>query len=457
MSAPDAFAFHTFRTLSKMVKKGGQADPGFAATGAPPALIDALSSLFMIPHLKTGEIASQFIAGHFSEATARFLRELRTETLPSFDIQSAFMGVSLLARETRALLGQGIFGVDLSQVQPYQSADARKKVAFFCTTSFLNARMSLLLGRDFLTPDPAWDAVYAGLSSSAFPAVFAPRTEADFVPGVGRVDRYFADGGLFDNLPFFPALEVLSAIQLSQASREAEQIRNRIAKRAENPNLFIAAGLNAATTEDGVYDTLFRTNKRAKSLSIESKTQSFARASEKIAESLRSIVREKYKDGFKGLTEDQLDFLEGSVCARVVSISPSDPEHVNPTFAFCNSTGLKQERVQNSIADGCFQTLITIAKDPTIAPRSNVTLSDQVHAQGQEKKISRFDKPCPYFQRDGRALVCPFTLKPHRTETTKEQVREVSTIWERCSRDPIHRSNAKSGHRVHPAKMNAIN
>src|ERR1035441_9328203 len=75
-----------------------------SAASRAPIRTDALSSLFVIPHRNTAAIASQFVAGHFSAAVAKFLSEVRQETLASFDIRSCVMGVSLLEAETRRLL-----------------------------------------------------------------------------------------------------------------------------------------------------------------------------------------------------------------------------------------------------------------------------------------------------------------------------------------------------------------
>ena len=64
------------------------------------------------------------------------------------------------------------------------------------------------------------------------------------MPGAGRTDRFFADGGMFDNLPFFPALEVLSAVQHGVPFTTADELQRKLAERAAGPNLIISAGLN---------------------------------------------------------------------------------------------------------------------------------------------------------------------------------------------------------------------
>ena len=104
--------------LRRMVCGGSRADAGFAATGAPPALIDAIANVSMIPHRRTAAIASSFVAGHITEAVHRFLEEVRRETLVSFEIQTALMGASLLEPQARRLLGEGVAGVHLDRVQP---------------------------------------------------------------------------------------------------------------------------------------------------------------------------------------------------------------------------------------------------------------------------------------------------------------------------------------------------
>jgi len=116
--------------LARKIEQGSKADPGYAATGAPPVLTDALSSLFTIPHRNTSEITSEFVAGHFSSAIVRFLKEIRRETLPSFGIRQFVMGVSLLEGEAERLLAFSDDGAELRSAQPYQcTTPSGRKVA----------------------------------------------------------------------------------------------------------------------------------------------------------------------------------------------------------------------------------------------------------------------------------------------------------------------------------------
>ena len=419
--------------LRRMVLRGSQADAGYAATGAPPALIDAISTLFMIPHRQTAEIASAFVTGHNTKAVSRFLRQLRNETLTSFEIQNALMGVSLLEQEARKLLGEEVSQVRTDRPQPYHyPAPGKSKVSFFCTTSFLNARQSLVLGRDFLTPDPTWDSIYEGLSSSAFPTVFAPCSEARLLPGKGRPDRLFADGGILDNLPFFPAIEILGAVQESGVAGPPADVLSRLEHRTKQRDVIIAAGLDALPEDPSSYDTLIKIRNRAKSLSVTSKVDTFLSGCKSTKRALEDIVR-----NCKEVGEKDAEFLDGVVSAAILRIYPSDKDHINPTFAFCSTTGMKPERVSRSIADGCFRSLIqfqsTYHGDETTRAAFDKRGSCRVH----ELKI-RTDRTkgiaaptdCPYFMLGDKPLGCPFA------KTGSDQVKAIRNV---CASDDVHR------------------
>ena len=412
--------------LRRMVLRGSKADAGFAATGSPPALIDAISQLFMIPHRCTTSIASEFVAGHVTSAVHQFLKQVRGETLQSFDVVRALMGISLLEPEARNLLGQNIKEVHHDQVQPYHwPAQGKKKVSFFCTTSFLNARTGLLLGRDFLTANASYDCVSAALASSAFPVVFSPRSEAEFVPGMGHPDRLFADGGMFDNLPFFPALEVLGDAQTAGKKKDIQSVLAHIRQRTKNRDIFIAAGLDADPEPFSDYDTLFKIRKRAKTLAANSKTETFAGCSRRAQEALQEIASPES-------IVSNLDtvFLDRAVSAAILKIVPTDKKHINPTFAFCKSAGMKADTVRLSIADGCFQTLLAFHK--SYAHNDQVRLGfEGTEVPGLQPAFSRDSDHahCPYFSLDGIRLECPFAAA---------QSPSVKAIRDVCGADKAH-------------------
>jgi predicted acylesterase/phospholipase RssA len=421
--------------LARRIRAGSQADAGYAATGAPPELTDALSSLLTIPHNKTIRITSSFVAGHFSAATAAFLTQVRRETLPSFNIQNCIMGVSLLESAARRLLQFSETGDELHLVQPYmQNTTSGRQVAFFGTTSFLNASTPFLLGRDFLSTGPSWSTVQEGLCSSAFPAVFAARAEADLMPGVGRSDRFFADGGMFDNLPFFPAFEVIGAVQASQPTFPLPYFQAKLLERSRNRNLIICAGLNEKPRRDPhfVGDTLFAIHDRAQKLSYESKTNTFLSS----AATSNRLYDEIVNCDLNCLLQSDLDFLNGYVPAEIVDITPTDAAHINGTFAFCKTLGMNPLRIQASIADGCFQTLKQLAGG--VPARANPRLTDTLvnfvdRDKGQHGKETSCH--CPYFHLAGKAFSCPFSA----TKTDS-----ALAVYGVCGKDPAHQQEVKS-------------
>jgi predicted acylesterase/phospholipase RssA len=436
--------------LRRMVLAGSRADAGYAAAGAPPPLIDALSNLFLIPHDKTLAIAREFVAGHFSKALNCFLAQVRKETLPSLDIKDAIMGTSLLEDTSEKLIaGSGTnTHISLDRVQPYHQGDT--PVSFFATTSCVNRRMSLVLGRDFFTVDPSYDFLKAALSSSAFPAAFAPRTEAELVPGSGRTDLFFADGGMFDNLPFLPAVEILTAVQSSGRSanlqdsrepqpREIDAILDRLQKRTETPDVFIAVGLDAdPPIEKQEFDNFIKVKKRASSLKKNGKIESFRRLSVRTHKSLLELVanRRPLEQWLRSLALPDrvrtLKLLDGAVDASILKIVPSDDDHVNRTFGFCHATGMNKETVRKSIADGCFQSLLQLqeqAGKPEFA-----ALRPQAEGLKFELRANASASECGWFTKNGTPLLCPFA----------QESGEVAAIRTACVKDKVHRKICKA-------------
>jgi hypothetical protein len=309
------------------------------------------------------------LAGHVTLATNLFLRQLKKETLKRLDIECAVLGTSLLEPAARALLG----AVDtvLTERQPFRLAN----MAFFATTTNLITQSPLLLGGNGLLPKAPYDYVEAALASSAFPAVFAPRPQSQVFPGSGRADILFSDGGMFDNLPFLPAIEILSHAQRGYRSPNGkgsaitalEFLKARHAK----PDLLIAGALNALPEDEpgagGPFDTLAAIRQRAASLQNNVKIRSFEFAAKRIHDQIGRYVEmpenPKWANsgGIHPADTTKLHSADGMVDAAVLPVFPASPEHLNGTFAFCASTGLEAGRVRKSIADGCYQTLLAFS------------------------------------------------------------------------------------------------
>ena len=426
--------------VRRMVKAGSRADAGYAAAGAPPALIDAISGLFLIPHENTRLIAQRFVAGHFAQAVDEFLAQVRLETLPSLDIEYAVMGTSLLEGAARNLLQLEVTDVP----QPYH----KQGISFFATTSYLNRRMPLLLGRDFLTSGSSYDFIKACLSSSAFPSVFAPRTEAEVIPGRGRTTAYFSDGGMFDNLPFIPAIDVLRVIQQSgnsaglatgrdPAAAEVDAILDRLKHRVVQRDVFIAAGLNAdpgLLEKNEALDTVVKIAQRSRALESNGKIDAFVGNAVRTHKLLEAVVanaravRERLLDSTRPPSErvEALKFLDGVVDLSVLKVVPADKKHINGTFAFCRALGMKQDTIRRSIGDGCFQTLLQVSKSR--ADDSFAALSKGPPIFYHPGRVQ--DGECPWFKAGGDRLKCPFA---------DGATADVSAIRKLCASDAAHK------------------
>lgn len=463
--------------LRRLIEAGTRSDPGYAAVGAPPALIDALSQLFLMPHSTTMRIAAEFVAGHYTRAAGHFWRAVQRETLDRLDIRQSVMGVSLLKPTARRLLGDGLSAVDgqaidLDRCQPFHLPSPHPRVSLFATATKLDTKSLILLGRDFPAGATRLNFLNAVLGSGAFPAAFAPQPESSIFPGLGKSDVLFSDGGMFDNLPFFPALDMLAELQRTwsrerQARHGAEPFSTEyLVQRAKSPYLFIAGALDATPLDGGSYDDLLSVRRRATKLKKNLKIESF----EKVADLIDSLVTRLTSLARSGRSADA-KFLDGIVHAGVLKIVPTDEAHLNPTFAFSATTGFEKKRVQRAIADGCHQTLKALADAqagvdsiPKVTMRSVRALSEagKIPWIASRSPLGIFNqrRSCPYFLRapGGRiaesfdVFPCPFaTAQP---SPGLEDTSAVVGIYDVCARNPAYRRNAGQGAKP-PARAKA--
>jgi len=427
------------------VMRGSRGDPGFAATGAPPVLIDALSDLFFIPREGTAAVARRFIAGDVTGAVAEFGRLAKAHTLPRFGIENAFMGASLIEGVARKLLGDPAGLINLKTHQPYMQkgkSELQTNVALFATSTDLGTESMFWLGDESGLERSQYDFVEAALASSAFPFVFSPRRESDLFPGNGSREKRYSDGGLFDNLPFGPATALLANAQRLGAKTRA--MHEVLADRVKAPDLFLvgALDLNPETDPDGSasFGSRAGISKRGGALRKNVKIRSFERLSAKVDQQLQAVC------AAGKIPLENADVLASVVNAAVLPIFPSDMDHINPTFAFCATLDFKPKRVALSIANGCFQTLAALAVKPPGAndTPSERTLTERSLEALRKDRIAKIswlrpafgapDLPnssrCPYFSKDGgkTGLDCPFQ---NGTATGR-------AVHRGCVDDPVH-------------------
>lgn len=466
--------------LRKIVARGAAGDPGLAAAGAPPPLMDAISELFLIPLDNTRQIASAFVGGQVARASVEFFQQVRAHSLEQLGIREALIGTSLLEPQVRKLAGSAHW--DLGLPHPFlmrTGHGADRKIAFFATTVHLQAERTTSLGTEVNRQSRSYDFVQAGLASSAFPAVFAPRRDSEVYPGLGARDVFYFDGGAFDNLPFVPVLQLLGGIQRAYADTQLRQWDCFLRQRWLHPDLFLVGALSERPQADlpAQYQTLLEIVGRAGRLADNEKIYAYKRSSAKIDRQLAQLQRLSIPP----LTAHQEKLLNLTVNAAVLAAFPTDKNHLNGSFEFCASLGMDRAKIGRSIADGCFQTLHGIAtnleeglqrgRPPEQLPLVARSLRG-LHQLGILPAVERNGGggglqhgQCPFFvsnadpqQRlgerpagsgDPRRFVCPFfaaagalAKNPGALESTQEEgeaaSRNAEGIYCSCIHDPAH-------------------
>jgi hypothetical protein len=283
------------------------------------------------------------------------------------------------------------------------------RIAFFATAVNLATEWIAILGAE--AEGSRYDLIEALLASSAFPMAFAPRRASALYPGSGHREVLYGDGGMFDNLPFLPAFEILREVQLDHW--RPGRWREDLVQRYREPDLFLTGALNVRqTNDDGDYDSLSKIAARATSLEDNEKIYGMERTCRQID---RQLSRVSTQPSQSAPTRETERFLAGIVNAAVMPVFPADADHLNGTYEFCGTMGMDVAKIRRSIADGCFQTLKGVARGQEAGPDSMVGRSlGALTAIGRVPRItfehgrSASDGVCPFFRVNGKAVACPF-------------------------------------------------
>ncbi|HEU4539111.1 MAG TPA: patatin-like phospholipase family protein, partial [Polyangiaceae bacterium] len=327
------------RDVRRMLREGTRHDAGFAAAGAPPALVDAFSTALLLSRQTTEHIARQLISGRIAAALDLLWRGLRRETLVRLGVRDAIMGTSLLRPTVEKILD----GFELRSRQPFAR---RGGPWFFMTATEIGRQRGAKLGADNDYPGAPADFVAGLLASSAFPAVFSPPRESDVYPGVGARDVRLSDGGMFDNLPFEPALLLLGALQRSET---APDLSKRVEARRGQRHLFIAGALDVDIYAAGASDFPADEGHVAWSLGEIGERTAQIQANVKLrglgwsSQTLHSILEAADPNALQNAAKaGQAREIDGLVDAELLAIYPHAPTHLNGTFAFAHSLGLRE-------------------------------------------------------------------------------------------------------------------
>jgi hypothetical protein len=212
--------------------------------------------------------------------------------------------------------------------------------------------------------------------------------------------------------------------------------------RFRRPDLFVVGALDVdpdQTPKIKYEESILEIHKRAGSLSKNIKTRRFERLSERIDKHYKQKVERGVSNGH------QSELINNFVHTGVLTVAPSDAEHLNGTFAFCASLGLDKETVRKSIADGCYRSLEqTCAQwengEDTPAKRALNGLSDRIYKiQPADESEPIVEGKCPYFVVNGNSD-CPFH---HKATGTKDPTHDLA-IWNACVTDRKHSNRKRS-------------
>jgi len=207
------------------------------------------------------------------------------------------------------------------------------------------------------------------------------------------------------------------------------------------PDLFLAASLESAPTEQNI-DNFLAVYKQAAKLSVNVKLNSFCRNAELIASQTDALLRAWEGLALPSHIEQLMDKI---VPAAVLTVTPTDGEHLNKTFAFCRALGFDRGKVAKSIADGCFRTFDSLVaaqnKEDGSSPYTQISLRESQKAHkipslGRILPAAASSGNCSFYTINGEQFPCPFVSASGKCEP--EDRRRLVSIYERCQRDTEH-------------------
>jgi len=228
------------------------------------------------------------------------------------------------------------------------SAFQERGLPFFATVTNMTHGTLEKLRSDCCDDHGGASLLYSLLASSAFPAVFRPRSSWEIYREPDEIEQ-FIDGGVIDNLPLDAVTEYLDAV-LDPRWRRPKIARTKACgnvEKVEVPHLLFTASLEVDKTCFGHEGRdLDRTRKSCRLLYRRAKTFTYNRKVDAYARVQRDIRRIHRK--FHNRPDDQqpLDL-------HVLAVKP---KWLCGTFGFHPMLGFKRWKQAASIAHGCAST-----------------------------------------------------------------------------------------------------
>lgn len=411
--------------IGHFLRKVAHRSPGGPVPGIPEPVVRRIEQIFALNRGRLDHAAALFGDQHVAAAVDNLLGALRTESLPNAGIQREIMGASLLQKLMNSVLGVVLRPADLRDRQPFRHD--RGSWIYMTATNLVREHGGKLGLENDHHPGEV-DFIASLLASGAFPAVFSPIRESAVYPGKGDDNVWLSDGGMFDNLPFIPTIQLLSTIQIGNAASLSR--RDYLAARAAAPHLLIAGALEPELRErlsSVATWTLAATRTRLAELAANVKirgTQWTAQTAHKLLAEVAATAPDDARAGV---------LLDPMVDAAIMAVFPATRERLNGTFAFSPSTGYERDRMLLSIAHGCFRTheqFVDGSREKGLY-LAMTALRDAGRLPTLRRLTVLREDPscCAHFEDAVRgAIACPFITGTHSTE-------KVRTA---CATDDLH-------------------
>lgn len=274
------------------------------------------------------------------------------------------------------------------------------------------------------------------LASSAFPALFRPRWSWE-VFMTQSVPVQFSDGGMLDNLPFYPVVDFIE--KRHPAGTEPPAIPHLIFTASLEPEPEIWDDQHSNEWKKAFATSWLSVRSRAKEMKFNKKIEDFVRAQREV----RSIFKARCKEGIQSPPL--------SIDVLVVK-----PKWLCGTFAFHPMLGFRRDLQAANIAHGCYQTLEAVREFPH-------KFADGVNRLPEQKKeteraltewgfkIGLLDNPALASRAEERKvhnegqcwyypnITCPFSEKTGIEVEANEQLQKpLSRIYQLCGEKKTH-------------------
>ncbi len=387
-------------------------------------VLAGLERLFYLSPFEVRDLAKA-LRERRTDTVVKLLGRHVTEWLERMGVGDQILGAEPLARLINEHVLKQLNG-DAGSVTPFQAFLKKSRVYFLATaTNLTKGRLEILGARqEGSEHDTVYDTVLLDglLASSAFPAVFRPRSSWEVMPG-SRSEQQYIDGGVMDNLPLDAVAQFLYRASLDGRITARPSVDGQPV-----PHLLFSASLEPVVPKldqrqvDALcadWPTLLG---RTRELGYNKKLDDFQEA--------QRALREIYAETPEHHRRPSWTPLDLEVVA-------ARPNWLCGTFAFHPMLGFRRAKQAASIAHGCASTLMELAE---LREAKTVTWARAWGIDLDNLPKPRAKDPRARFQRDPKAdaslghcwfrpgVPCTFAASANVHPLSKHTIHEVDKM-----------------------------